>query len=309
MTIVQILCALLIIAGLFLLLGVPASDMALLFVKPFQRQRERAKKIRRITGKPKGKLAVTVADAKEMLAAAGMNEQIDAYKWAAVILAIVGLLIGLALDNVLAGLVLAVGLGFSPLIVIRIRTGDYIRSLNEKLESAMGIITNAYVAGGDLIGAVENNLHLLPSPLDGVIRQFYTETQLIDSDIVKALRRMRERIDNRYWRDWCDVLIQCQRDRQLRFALPGIVSRIGEMRRAQMEADTAIQKQLGDYIVTVMLVLGAIPLMGAMMPAWYTMLTATPVGKITLAVVLAAVLATAIWVARLYRPVEGGESK
>ena len=26
---------------------------------------------------------------------------------------------------------------------------------------------------------------------------------------------MRERIDNRYWRDWCDVLIQCQRDRQL----------------------------------------------------------------------------------------------
>lgn len=309
MTIVQILCALLIIAGLFLLLGVPASDMALLFVKPFQRQRERTKKIRRITGKPKDKLAATVADAKEMLVAAGMNEHIDAYKWAAVILAIVGLLIGLALDNVLAGLVLAVGLGFSPLIVIRIRTGDYIRILNEKLESAMGTITNAYVAGGDLIGAVENNLHLLPSPLDGVCRQFYTETQLIDSDIVKALRRMRERIDNRYWRDWCDVLIQCQRDRQLRFALPGIVSRIGEMRRAQMEADTAIQKQLGDYIITVMLVLGAIPLMGAMMPAWYAMLTATPVGKITLAVVLAAVLATAIWVARLYRPVEGGESK
>ncbi|HMM06771.1 MAG TPA: hypothetical protein PKD52_08915 [Clostridiales bacterium] len=309
MTVVQILCALLVIAGLFLLLGVRASDMTRLFAKPFQRQRERTNKIRRITGKPKGKLAATVDDAKEMLTAAGMNEQIGAYKWAAVILAIVGLLIGLTLDNVLAGLVLAAGLGFSPLIVIRIRTGDYIRSLNEKLESAMGTITNAYVAGGDLIGAVENNLHLLPAPLDGVFRQFYTETQLIDSDIVKALRRMRERIDNRYWRDWCGVLIQCQRDRQLRYALPGIVSRIGEMRRAQMEADTAIQKQLGDYIITVMLVLGAIPLMAAMMPEWYTMLTATPVGKITLAVVLAAVLATAIWVARLYRPMEGGESK
>lgn len=309
MTILQILCALLIVAGLFLLLGIRVSDMARPFAKPFQRQRERTNKIRRITGEPKGKLAATVDDAKDMLAAAGMNEHIDAYKWAAVILAIVGLLIGFALDNVLAGLVLAAGLGFSPLIVIRIRTGDYIRSLNEKLESTMGTVTNAYVAGGDLIGAVENNLHLLPSPLDGVFRQFYTETQLIDSDIVKALRRMRERIDNRYWRDWCDVLIQCQRDRQLRFALPGIVSRIGEMRRAQMEADTAIQKQLGDYIITVMLVLGAIPLMGAMMPAWYTMLTATPVGKITLAVVLAAILATAIWVARLYRPVDGGESK
>lgn len=306
---IQILCALLLIAGLFWLLGIHPSDMARPFAKPFQRQRERTNKIRRITGKPKGKLAATVDDAKEMLTAAGMNEHIDAYKWAAVILAIVGLLIGLALDNVLAGLVLAAGLGFSPLIVIRVRTGDYIRSLNEKLESAMGTVTNAYVAGGDLIGAVENNLHLLSAPLDGVFRQFYTETQLIDSDIVKALRRMRERIDNRYWRDWCDVLIQCQRDRQLRFTLPGIVSRLGEMRRAQMEADTAIQKQLGDYIITVLLVLGAIPLMGAMMPDWYTMLTTTPAGKITLAVVLAAVLATAVWVARLYRPVEGGESK
>ena len=131
-----------------MLLGVQPSDMARPFAKPFQRQRERTNnRIRRITGKPKGKLAATVDDAKDMLTAAGMNEHIDAYKWAAVILAIVGLLIGLALDNVLAGLVLAAGLGFSPLIVIRIRTGDYIRSLNEKLESAMGTVTNG-VCGG-----------------------------------------------------------------------------------------------------------------------------------------------------------------
>jgi hypothetical protein len=45
------------------------------------------------------------------------------------------------------------------------------------------------------------------------------------------------------------------------------------------------------------------------MPDWYELLTTTPAGKITLAVVLAAVLATAVWVARLYRPVEGGERK
>lgn len=305
----QILCALLIIAGLFLLLGIRPSDITRPFAKPFQHQRERKRRIRRITGKSKGKFAVTIDDAMDMLTAAGMNEKIDAYKWAAVVLAAIGFLIGMALDNMLAGMVLAAGFGCSPLIVIRIRTGDYVRSLNEKLESAMGTVTNSYISGGDLIGAVENNLHLLPAPLDGIFRQFHMETQLIDADVVKALRRMRERIDNRYWRDWCDVLIQCQRDRQLRFALPGIVSRLGEMRRAQMEADTAIRKQLGDYIITVMLVLGAVPLMGAMMPDWYTMLTTTPAGKITLAVVLAAVLATAIWVARLYRPVEGGEKK
>ncbi len=306
---IQILCALLITAGLFLIFKIRPSDLIGRLLRPFGRQREKSKRIRRITGKSKGKLEATMDSAKEMLSAAGMSEQIASYQWTAVILAILGMLIGLALDNVLAGLVLAAGLACAPLIVIRICTGDYIRSLNEKLEIAMGTVTNSYVASGDLISAIQNSLHLLPTPLDGMFRQFYAETQLVDSDIVKALYRLRERIDNRYWRDWCDVLVQCQRDRQLRYALSGIVGRLGEMRRVQMETDTVMRKQLGDYMVTVMIVLGAIPLMGAMMPDWYSMLTTTLAGKITLAVVLAAVLATAVWVAQLYRPAEGGEKR
>lgn len=308
---VQILCALLIIAGLFLMHGIRVSDMTGWLVKPFLRRREMQQRIRRMTGKPKGRLAAAIDSAKEMLMAANMGEKFGAYRWAAVLLAVVGLLIGLALGNLPAGLVLAVGLGCSPLIVIRIRTGDYVRSLHEKLESAMGTVTNSYVSGGDLISAIETSLHLLPPPLDGVFRQFHIETQLIDSDVVKALRKLRGRIDNRYWRDWCDVLVQCQRDRQLRFALPGIVNRLGEMRRAQMEADTTIRKQISEYIITVLIVLGSIPLMAAMMPDWYVMLSTTAAGKITLAAILAAVLATSVWVARLYRPAEaeGGEKQ
>jgi Flp pilus assembly protein TadB len=305
--IIGFLCALLVTAGLFILLGVRPGDVAVGLRKPFLQKRERQRRIRRITGKPRGRLAATLDSARDMLEAAGMGEQAGAYGWAAILMAVFGLLLGFALNNLPAALVLTVGLGASPLIVIRIRTADYLRSLHEKLESAMGSVTNSYVSSGDLIGAVENCLHLLPAPVDGVFRQFFAQVQFVDSDVVKALRQIRERIDNRYWRDWCDVLVQCQRDRQLRYALPGIVSRLGEMRRAQMEADTAILKQMSDYVVTVLIVLGAIPLMGAMMPDWYKMLTTTLAGKLTLAVILAAVLATAVWVARLYRPVEGGE--
>lgn len=305
--IIEFLCAMLVTAGLFLLLGIRPGDVAGGLRKPFLRRRERQQRIRRITGKPKGWLAATLDSARDMLAAVGMGEQAGAYGWVAALMAVFGLFIGFALNNLPAALVLAAGLGASPLIVIRIRTADYLRSLHGKLESAMGCVTNAYVSSGDLIGAVESSLHLLPAPVDGVFRQFYAQTQFVDSDVVKALRQMRERIDNRYWRDWCDLLAQCQRDRQLRYALPGIVSRLGEMRRAQMEADTAILQQMSDYIVTVLIVLGAVPLMGAMMPDWYSMLTTTLAGKLTLAVILAAVLGTAVWVARLYRPVEGGE--
>lgn len=307
--IMQILCVLLTIAGLSILLKIHPAEVFGRLLKPLKRRKEKQNRLRRITGKPKGKIMATTDDAREMLNASGMSKKGSTYKWSALILSIIGLLIGLALDNILAALVLAVGFGCSPLIAIRIRTGDYTRSLNEKLESAMSIVTNSYISSGDLVGAVESSLHLLPSPIDAVFKQFYAQTQFINSDVVKALRDMRDRVDNRYWRDWCDVLTQCQRDRQLRFALSGIVSRLGEMRRLQMETDTTIRKQMSDYIIIVLILLGSIPMMGAMMPDWYTMLTTTIAGKITLAIVLGAVLVTAVWVAKLYRPLEGGEKK
>lgn len=304
---IEILCTLLMVVGFFILLDIHPSDLTNRLLKPWLRQIEKKQRIRHIARKPKGKLDTMLDSAKDMLSAANIGEQATTYRWTAAILAILGFSLGLLLNNLLAALVLSAGLGASPLIMIRIRTGDYIRSLHEKLESTMGTVTNTYISSGDFIDAVKSSLHLLPSPLDNIFKQFYMETQMIDSDVVKALKRMRERIKNRYWHDWCDVLIQCQRDRQLRFALPGVVSRLGEMRRVQIETDTVIRKQIGDYILTVMIVLGAIPLMAALMPDWYVMLKATTAGRITLAMMLATVFATSIWVSRLYRPVEGSE--
>jgi hypothetical protein len=69
-----------------------------------------------------------------------------------------------------------------------------------------------------------------------------------------------------------------------------------------MEIDTVIQKHFGDYLITVLIVLGSIPMMSLMMPDWYEMLMHTTAGKITLTVVLAAVLSTALWVAGIYQP-------
>ena len=45
-------------------------------------------------------------------------------------------------------------------------------------------------------------------------------------------------------------------------------------------------------------------MMGFMMPDWYDMLMQTTAGKITFAVILGAILLTAIWVAGIYQPIE-----
>lgn len=304
----QITCTGFLIAGLFLIFGVRLSDITRIIFRPLQKNRDKQKKIRYLTGKRYGFIQRQILEAELMLTSAGMNEQLSTYKAMAVILVAAGFLFGLLLDNLLVSAVLSIGLLASPLTIIRIRTGEYMRGLNSRLEAGMGIITNAYIQSGDLFKSVEEFVHLLPAPLDTIFRRFLVETKLIDASLIRAIEQMRSRISNRFWRDWCSVLIQCQHDRSLRFALPGIVERLGEMRRAQMEVDTTIQKHFGDYLVTVLIVLGSIPLMGFMMPEWYDMLMHSLAGKITLAVVLFAVLTTSVWVARINQPVslDGG---
>lgn len=295
----NLITALLVTAGLFLCLGIRAADMP-------EKKKSRRRRIRFLLGKLPGRIERMASEAEQMLTAAGMQAQLGTYKRLALVLGMAGLLIGAAIDNLLAAAVLGVGLAVMPLLIIRIRTGDYLRGLYESLESGMGTVTNAYVASGDLIGAIEDSLRLIPAPVDEVFRKFLSQIRLVDASVPRALEAMKGQIDNRYWQEWVNVLIQCQSDRTLRYALPGIVERLGAMRRIRMEADTLLQKQIGDYVVTVFLLLGSIPVMAFMMPDWYEMLTQTIAGQITLAVVLAAVFMTALWIGRLYHPKEGG---
>lgn len=295
----NLITALLVTTGLFLCLGIRAADMP-------EKKKSRRRRIRFLLGKLPGRIERMASEAEQMLTAAGMQAQLGTYKRLALVLGMAGLLIGAAIDNLLAAAVLGVGLAVMPLLIIRIRTGDYLRGLYESLESGMGTVTNAYVASGDLIGAIEDSLRLIPAPVDEVFRKFLSQIRLVDASVPRALEAMKGQIDNRYWQEWVNVLIQCQSDRTLRYALPGIVERLGAMRRIRMEADTLLQKQIGDYVVTVFLLLGSIPVMAFMMPDWYEMLTQTIAGQITLAVVLAAVFMTALWIGRLYHPKEGG---
>lgn len=310
MTFPTLFSTMLIIAGLFLIFKISPQDLIGVLFKPLIKRLARQAKIRTITGKKPNLLQQQLHDTRQMLDAAGMGEQLNTYRWLSLALSSLGFAFGYLIDNLLVAVILAVGLALAPQAIIQIRTGEYLRGLQEKLEIGMGIITNSYLQSGDLVGTVQESHHMLPAPLDNIFKSFLVETQFIDANLVRALEQMRGKIDNYYWQEWCSVLIQCQHDRQLRFALPGIVDRLSETRRIQLEIDTTIRKHFGDYIITVMIVLGSIPLMGLMMPEWYEMLMETLAGKITLAVVLAAILFTAIWVARINRPMnmeKGGE--
>jgi len=182
----------------------------------------------------------------------------------------------------------------------------YMRIQDEQLESGMTSVTNAYMQSGDLVSAIESSLVQIPSPLDNVFKLFLVDAKMIDASIPKAIMKLKDRKSNPHWKDWCNILFQCHSDRQLRNALPSVIQRLGETRRVQMEVDTKLREQFNSYILTLLVVLGSIPLMAVIMPQWFEMLMFTVPGKITLAVVLFAVLATLLWVVRVFRPIDDG---
>ncbi len=298
----HILSTLLIIAGLFLCFKVRLYDI---FVQPFEKQRKLKRQIKRITGKQKSSTERTIDNAKQMLIASGMETQIKRYKGLSIILSTTGVLIGFAINNLLVSIVLGVGFACIPLVLIYIRTGEYVRILNEKLESSLNTVTNNYLQTGDLILSVEKSVTLIPAPIERVFKEFLVAVY-VDSNVIKAIRNMSGKIDNRYFKDWCNVLVQSHHDKSLRIALSGIVKRLSEMRIMQMQADTIMKKHVNEYILIVAIVLGSIPVAAMMMPEWWTMLTCTLAGKITLAVVLGSITACSVWVARLFTPLKQG---
>lgn len=293
-----LICALFVTAGLFILMDVRPRDVTDELKKPFEREVNRKKRIRFITGKKPSAVQRMMEEAVTMLDASGMGEQVSTYRNMAILMAVAGFLFGMVIDNILVSIVLGVGLAMTPLTIIRMRTADYKRMVNEKLEMAMISVTNSYVATGNLLTAVENVLPMLPAPVNTIFQRFVADMQYVDGNAIRAIQHMREASDNWYWTEWCNALIQCQDDVSLNRTLSGIVERLSESRQIQLEVDTTLRKHMSDYVVTVLLVLGSIPLMGFMIPDWYSMLMDTVPGKITLAVVLATVLITSVWVSR-----------
>lgn len=299
----KVLGAILMIIGLFLIFRVDPIEFISFIMKPWSKRRRTKERINRIIGKPPSRLQQIFNNSKDMLESANMGD-LRQYQLGAVALAILGVLIGTAMDNVLAAIVLAFGMALIPLIYIQLKTGVYIRNLNESIETALSVVTSAYVQSGDLIDAVKSSLKAIPAPMDDIFRKFLFEVEMIDSNVVQALYNMENRVERRHFKEWCAAARHSQSDREIRYTMPGIVERLSEYRQVQMEMDTAMRRMYTDYGLMIVIILGTIPMMGLIMPGWFDALMNTVVGKIALAIVLLAIFLCTIGVVVTNRPID-----
>jgi len=294
------------IAGSFLLLRIsPATLASALFEHLSAGPKSLRDNIAEANGrKKKNLLRREIETARAILKATDRENRFPTVCTASLALFALGAAVSVAMGNLFLLPVLAVGLLFVPFWYVRFTAGHFKKDVAAELETALSIITTAYLRTEDIQTAVEENVAYLNPPVQGVFRNFLTRVQRVDPDVDAALAELKGSIDNEVFQEWCEALSACRHDRSLKTMLPPIVSKLSDMRIVNGELENLVAEPRREFMAMVALVLCNIPLLRFLNRDWYRTLMHTVPGQITLAVCTAAIFVSFAFVVRLTKPVE-----
>ncbi len=148
-----------------------------------------------------------------------------------------------------------------PFWYVRLTQSHFKKDISAELETALSIVTTAYLRNEDIVTAVEENIGYLNPPVLSVFKAFTYRIKMIDPDIVSALGAMRGQIDNAVFHEWCDAMISCQYDRSLKSTLTPIVTKLSDMRVVNGELENLVFEPRKEFISMQVLMLSNIPLL------------------------------------------------
>lgn len=212
--------------------------------------------------------------------------------------------IAIVLGNFFSVPVLGIGFMLLPFWYVRLTQTHFKRDIAAELETALSIITTAYLRNEDIVTAVEENIDYLNPPVLSVFKGFVYRIKMINPDIAAGLEDIKEQLENAVFREWCDALIACQIDRNLKTTLTPIVSKLSDMRVVNGELENMVFEPRKEFISMQLLVVGNIPLLYFLNKDWYNALMHTPLGQIILAICFAAIFISAAFVIKLTQPIE-----
>lgn len=254
--------------------------------------------------KKKNVLRREIADVRNILRMTGREQKFPAICAMSLLLFVLGVTAAILMGNLFMVPVLAVGMMFIPFWYVKLTQNHYKKDIAAELETALSIITTAYLRNEDIQTAVSENLNYLNPPVLSVLRDFLARIRLVDPDVSAALQDMKMKIENDVFREWCDALTACQHDRGLKTTLSPIVAKLSDMRIVNGELENLITEPRKEFIIMQILLVGNIPLMYFLNKDWYDTLMHTPIGQIILAICAAVLFVSTAFVIKLTQPLE-----
>ncbi len=200
--------------------------------------------------------------------------------------------------------VAAIGLMFFPFWYIKLTASHFKKDVSAELETALSIITTAYLRSEDIVTSVEENLEYLNPPVKNIFQDFVSRIRLIDSDLEAALDELRTRIGDDVFVEWVDALKSCLYDRSLKTTLTPIVAKLSDMRIVNAELEYLVMEPRKEFITMVVLVVGNIPLLYFLNQEWYHTLMHTIVGQVMLSIAGIVIFVSTACVIKLTKPIE-----
>lgn len=198
--------------------------------------------------------------------------------------AALGIVIGIMMGNIWIIPSLVVGLGAIPFLYMSSAVEYYEKSVRDELETALSIITNSYILSDDIIDSVRKNLEFIKPPLRGVFEKFVQDSVIIPSN-KDIIVRLRERLDDQVFYEWCTTLLQCQDDRTLRENLNPVINKLTDIRLINTQVAAVISSAKAEYFAMLGFVVGSVPLLAVVSPGTITTLFTTGIGKMILGLV------------------------
>ncbi len=301
-------CFLLLCTGGWLIAGFRAGDLLETLLRLGRRVSTLQDDMDILTGTPAKGFFRKDYELKEMLKSTGRENRYEAIKYLSMILFAIGAVLAFLMRNIYLAPALGIGFSLIPIWYLRSTAAAYKKHLNEELETAISVVTTSYLRTEDLIRAVKENLPNIDRPVKTTFEGFLYETGLINANVSSAIYTMKLRIPNRVFHEWCDMLIQCQSDRNMKHTLPAVVQKFSDVRIVQSELEAMMQEPRREAITMVLLVIANVPLLYFLNRDWFLTLFYSTPGKISLAICAAVILYSVSRIMKLSRPIEyGGE--
>lgn len=298
----RILAFMALVVGAFKIFGLRFSELFESFINKPQSIKTQ---IAEATNRKKKRFVLRqIEEVSEIMRLTGREDKIPVIFIACGAFAIAGTIIASLLDNVFMIPILGLGMMALPIWYVKLTASHFRKDVSEELETALSIISTAYIRNEDIVTAVEENVSYLNPSIKNIFTDFLVQLKLIDSDVIKAIENLKTKVENDVFQEWCDALIQCQYDRNLKSTLTPIVTKLSDIRVVNMELELTLAEPRKEFIIMAILVIANIPLMYFLNKDWYAVLMYSTIGKLILAIDIAAVFICGAFVVKLTRPIE-----
>lgn len=306
MTAILIVACVGLTAGFFMLFGIsPMEFTEGIFTRILAKPNSIKSQINEATRRKKPNLLRReITEAQEILRLTNRTQMFGILCACSLGLAAAGICISAAIGNLFLAPVLAIGLMFVPFWYVKTTATNYKKAISSELETALSMITTAYLRNEDIITSIKENVHYLNAPVKSVFENFISRIKLSNPDLTAAILDMKQHIDNEVFHEWCDSLILCQNDRSLKSTLTPIVNKLSDMRVVNADLEYMVTGPRKEFITMALLVIGNIPLLYMLNKAWYNSLMNTIPGQIILAVSAVGIFVAAAIVIKLTKPIE-----